>query len=249
MLKHLCTCLLLTALTMQGQKQPARDCAASGTVVNALTGEPIVRAMVSFSGVASEPGAATDERGNWAIANLTCGTRMPTAIREGFLPGNENVPGAEAEKRMIQLVSGSPVTDVKISLTPGGVVSGTVRDSYGEPLHRAQVSLMRVKTQAGKRGLPQVESAVTDAEGNFRIDGLDRGSYAVCAGSRQVTYPAGGGEPLVYRDSCFPGPARNGSLDAVPVRARARSAHCAYSDGRAWGSCKGPNLGPDCDTG
>ena len=188
------------------QKQPARDCAASGTAVNALTGEPIPRAMVSFSGVEGEPGAATDARGNWAIANLTCGTRMLTAVREGFLPGNENLPGAQAEKGMIQLVSGSPVTDVKISLIPGGIVSGTVRDSYGDPLHGAQVILMRVKTQAGKRGLSQVESAVTDAEGNFRMDGLDRGSYAVCAGSRQVTYPAGGGEPLVYRDSCFPGP-------------------------------------------
>ncbi len=212
MQSYVSTCLFLTAMAMQAQpspgvqKQLARDCAASGTVVNALTGEPIMRAMVSFSGAASEPGAATDARGNWAIANLTCDTRMPTAIREGFLPGNENLPGAEAEKRKVQLVSGSPVTDVKISLMPGGIVSGTVRDSYGEPLHGAQVSLMRVKTQAGKRGLSQVESAVTDAEGNFRMDGLDRGSYAVCAGSRQVTYPAGGGESLVYRDSCFPGP-------------------------------------------
>jgi hypothetical protein len=211
-LKYLCTCVVLTALTVHAQptpgaqKQPARDCAASGTVVNALTGEPILRAMVSFSDVASEPGAASDEKGHWAIANLTCGTRMPTATRDGFLPANGNLPGAEAEKRMIQLVSGTPVTDVKIPLIPGGVVSGTVRDFYGDPLHGAQVLLMRVRTQAGKRGLSQAGSAGTDAEGNFRMDGLDRGSYVVCAGSQKVTYPAGGGEPLIYRDSCFPGP-------------------------------------------
>lgn len=219
MLIRVCTCILLMAPMMHAQperdssgqsapgaqKPPANDCAASGTVVNALTGEPIPRAMVSI-GQTGEPGAATDAMGNWAIAKLACGDRMPMATRDGFVPANHNVTGAEAEKRIVSLVSGTPVTSVKISLMPGGVVAGTVRDSWGDPLPFAQVRLMRVRTQSGKRELFQAGTAASDAEGNFRIDGQEHGSYAVCAASQRVTYPVGGGEPLIFLESCFPGP-------------------------------------------
>src|SRR5437763_817587 len=70
---------------------PAMDCAASGTVVNAITGEPIPRAMVTMGaalGIGAAVGAATDANGKWTIANTACGLRVPTAARPGFLPAN-----------------------------------------------------------------------------------------------------------------------------------------------------------------
>src|SRR6185437_12936017 len=79
----------ITAGPMQAnanQAPPATDCAASGTVVNAVTGEPIARAMVSLSGQ-SNTGSATDSNGQWSVTNQTCGFISPTATHPGFITG------------------------------------------------------------------------------------------------------------------------------------------------------------------
>jgi len=205
---------------MPGQPQPpppAADCAASGTVVNSITGATISHAMVSLSG-GDAAGSATDATGKWSILNTTCGTRRITASHLGFIPGNMYQGSAASRPTIVQLVSGSPVTDEKISLTPEASLSGKVQDTDGEPL-QAQVQIFRVNVQAGKRVLNGGGGSSTDAQGNFRIGGLTGGRYIVCATSRQATYPVGGGAGLVYGESCFPGPLSAGLATAMPIEA------------------------------
>src|SRR6185312_16590167 len=62
------------------QQNGPSDCAASGIVVNAITGAPIPRAMVQ-----GDPGgAASDAKGEWSITNQRCGRWTPEASRPGF---------------------------------------------------------------------------------------------------------------------------------------------------------------------
>jgi hypothetical protein len=197
---------------------PATDCAASGTVVNANTGEPIPRAMVSLGG-AGASGSATDATGRWTVTNAICGPILPSATRPGFIPSNQGPGFAVAMQKRTVLVSGSPLTNLKISLMPEGVVAGKVQDSYGDPMENVQVRVMRVNIQEGKHTLNNMGGGAVDALGNFRIGGLRPGHYFVCAWSRQVTYPIGGGDAMVYAESCYPGPPASGLTTGIPIEA------------------------------
>jgi hypothetical protein len=248
MLLRLCLCSLIAVFSLQAQGggrgggavfggiQPARqpgaqagppppppsDCAVSGTVVNAMTGEPIPRAMVSLGGY-DAAGSATDATGHWSISNTSCtGNRTVTATRIGFINSQMALNASGARPVTVNLVSGSPVSGVKISLMPESSIVGKVQDPDGDPVGSARVQALRVQVQAGRRTLVNAAGApATDSQGNFRIGGLQPGRYVVCASSAEFSYPVGGGPLMKYRDDCFPGPAATGISIAMPVEAGA----------------------------
>jgi hypothetical protein len=234
MLLRLCLCLLIGVSTLLAQAArgdrgsaaggpqsgpppppPATDCAVSGTVVNAVTGEPIPRATVSLGGPDAS-GSATDATGHWSISNTTCGSnRALNASRIGFIANGM----AGSRPTTVNLVSGSPVSGVKISLMPESSIAGRVLDPDGDPIESARIQALKVMVQAGQRMLVNAGASATDSQGNFRIGGLQPGRYVICAGSPQLTYPVGGGPAMAYRDDCYPGPASSGISIAMPVEA------------------------------
>lgn len=196
----------------------ATDCAASGTVVNAVTGEPIPRAMVSLSGQ-SNTGSATDSNGQWSVTNQTCGFITPTATHPGFITGSYGQQ--QTVFRRLELVSGSPMRDLKITLMPEGTISGRVQDENGDPIEGAQITVARVAVLNGTRAMINggVGGVGTDSQGNFRTDRLQPGRYVVCAQSSERVFPAGGGEAMVYASDCYPGPISAGPSVAAPLDA------------------------------
>ena len=215
------------------QTATANDCAASGTVINSVTGEPIPRAMVTLGGPV-RAGLATDAAGRWSISNTACGVRFPDATRPGFVRTSSGTQGA-AGRQKIELLSGSPLKDVKIVLTPEGLVSGTVLDANGDPVNAVELRILRVIVRAGRRMLANndigfdnpfnndVNSDINvvpsvDPAGNFRVR-LVPGVYIVCANSPALSYPVGGGEALSYGESCYPGPVASGLSNAMRVEA------------------------------
>ena len=223
MLLRCCLCALFTALALHAQTGHAEDCAASGTVVNAITGEPIPKATVTFRVAlpgAPHSGASTDVAGKWAITNTTCGVASPTVTHAGFIDGHyQPSPGSGSSRRTIELVSGSPLHDLKIALMPEAAISGRVQDPDGDPIGGATVQVMRVTTWNGKRQLAGygVPGGISDPQGNFRLAGFPPGRYLICANSREVTYPVGGGGGRIYKEDCYPGPLSSGVSSAMPV--------------------------------
>jgi len=184
-----------------------------------MTGEPIPRAMVSLGGY-DAAGSATDATGHWSISNTSCtGNRPVNASRIGFIASQMLRSASGARPTVVDLVSGSPVSGVKVSLMPESSIAGKVLDPDGDPIEAARIQALRVQVQAGERMLVSVGGGVTDSQGNFRIGGLQPGRYVICASSPQLTYPVGGGPAMVYRDDCFPGPATSGVSIAMPVEA------------------------------
>ena len=135
----------------------------SGVVVDSQTGQPILRAHVSLMPTRETTqsyGALTDAAGKFAILRVPAGTYLAGAQRTGYL-GGFNEP--------IKLEAGADKSDVKLSVTPGGLISGRVLDMDGEPVEGAMVQALG----AGATN--------TDDRGQYRIANLAAGRYRVSA--------------------------------------------------------------------
>jgi hypothetical protein len=206
---------LLGGRGRQSGPPPAMDCAASGTVINALTGAPIPRAMIQ----GNPGGTATNAQGEWSITGQRCGRWNPRASHPGFLNGSYGAGPQGVARQALDLVSGTPATGIKISMMPESSVSGTVINTDGDPIEGAQIMVMRARTVNGYRVLTGGQGGRTDLRGNFNIDRIPPGRIIVCAISSEQTFPLGGGAPLVYPQECYPGPPSQGPSIAMPVEA------------------------------
>src|SRR5579863_8985790 len=102
----------ITSQPPQPQQPTSYDCAVDGSVVNSITGEPMPRTRVSLMSPASGGASSTssaDSSGKWSLSGVACGTAQVFVARPGFLM---------QARRSLNLVSGSPVHDVKIELIP-----------------------------------------------------------------------------------------------------------------------------------
>ena len=196
-----------------GPPQPV-DCAASGVVINAISGAPIPRAMIQ----GNPGGTATDAKGEWKIANQRCGRWVPGASRPGFFNWMDGA-SAGGPPKSLELTSGSPATGIRIELMPEAIISGTVLNADGDPMAQAQIRLMRAMVVNGYRVLTVAQTGNTDQQGNFRMDHLQPGRFIACAGSASQVFPVGGGEPLVYTEECYPGTPSQGPSAAMPLEA------------------------------
>lgn len=220
--------------------QPAHDCAASGTVVNAITGEAVTDAMVTVGfGDAALPegsssnrrlearvsvssrgaGAATNANGQWSVSGLLCEPVTLVAKHPGFFDGAYKT-GHSPTASNVQLVSGTPSTDLKIELIPEGAISGRVQDANGNPIEFADVEASQFAVSHGRREFRGGPGTVTNGRGEFRIDGVGPGRYVVCAKSGNKVYPVGGGAAEVYRGSCYPGDPSGGAASTIEIRGR-----------------------------
>ncbi len=190
--------------------QDPPKCDASGTVVNSITGEPVLRAMVSL-GAEVSAGAATDDKGRWTISGSICGEIHPSATHAGFFAGGYRASPNSANRDSksgdrVSLAPGASAPDLKIALMPEGSITGRVQDPNGDAIGQAAVELLRLSIKNGRRSLSSVDWAKTDARGNFAFDALPPGRYLLCATSAAKTYPEGGGAPLIFSEECYPGP-------------------------------------------
>lgn len=182
-----------------GARQPARDNTdqatpkdgtgvITGSVVGSDTGRAVRRVRVSLAGgdLRSSRSAVTDDAGRFAFAALSPGRYTLNASKPGYVnvtygqkrPGRPGTP--------IQLADGQQLTDLKMVLPKGGVLTGVVLDENGEPTPGTQVSAWRWEMRTGEKRLTQAGSDQTDDRGQYRIYGLLPGDYVVRATPRNA---------------------------------------------------------------
>src|SRR5579883_501666 len=196
----------------------------SGTVVNAVTGEPLAGALVvlrvSYAtyGFRERPSdrpwpgdaarALTDESGRFAIEfDQALPASRLFVSREGF---------RSADNAEIVTVPLLPIgaRDVTISLVPEAAIEGGVADSDGAPLSGAIVRASRVEIQDGRQRLRHNYSvAVAGNGGQYRLTALAPGSYYLEA-SR-----AGADDRHGFGPVYFPGVDQRQAAKAVQIRA------------------------------
>ena len=150
-----------------------------GRVVNAVTGEPVKGALININGMEQHSGFSGAD-GQFEVDSVPKGHAMISAMHPGYSNTLQQRP---------QMVDVSDNVDgVTVKLPPTARISGTVRDSDGEPVEGLRVSCMQVLVMQGRKHLMPNGGATTDEGGHFVVDNLQAGSYYLSTGQKAV-YP------------------------------------------------------------
>ncbi len=153
----------------------ARGARLAGTVRDADTGKPVP----SFSlGVSTKRGplqreafaqlSLIDARGRYELAGVPSGSYVVQVAAHGYAP-------AEASVEVPTESSGPVTTD--FTLARGAKMAGhVVEEGSGKPLERARIS---VEGLGPGNALSLRYDALTDARGNFTLEGLPRGELSL----------------------------------------------------------------------
>jgi len=160
----------------------------SGTVVDAITGQPLKSASVwarnfqTGSGGRHFASASTDAEGHFTLDGLVPGRYGVSASREDYVGQRRGGNGSGG--KLISVVADQHIDNVILQLTPGAVVAGHVRDAAGKALTGVSVEVLRYFYDGGQKQLHGVRSAaLTNAEGEYRITGLAPNRYYLRASS------------------------------------------------------------------
>jgi protocatechuate 3,4-dioxygenase beta subunit len=187
--------LLLLPLALAAQTKPDDSCAVSGQVSNAITGEPVRRALVALQKIdMASPNVmitsrvsntvSTDAAGRFEMTGIAPGEYRLSAERSGFIVAHYGSRGPGKAGTLLTLEAGQKSSDLAIRLTPHGVIAGRVLDEEGEPVPYANVQVSRQQYIQGRKQMSRANGASTNDLGEYRVFGLPPGRYYVSAEAR-----------------------------------------------------------------
>jgi len=130
--------------------------------------------------------------------------------RDGFFgPSKFGIPQDSVERK-VKLNAGQTQTPLKISLIPGGVITGQLLDSTGLPTGKSTVSVAQMMYREGRLALRQVESETSNERGEYRLYWIPPGNYMVyydpgLSSVATATVVTSNGQPGVQMRTFFPG--------------------------------------------
>jgi hypothetical protein len=206
-----------------------RTGAISGRVVND-SGQPVPHAAVYVSAPMNPLQtriSSTDDSGSFQVEGLDALIYTVSAAAPSYYPTPRDPEALLPYYRI-----GDSVT---ISLTKGGVITGTVTSSNGEPLVQANVRAIMIRDANGKQsssGRFAIDRS-TDDRGVYRIYGLPIGTYIVAAGGRgSYGYSSNAYDtdaptyaPASSRDTATEVAVRSGEEITVDIRYRGEPGH------------------------
>lgn len=163
--------------------EPVARVAIHGTVLNAASGEPIARALVSVEGDASLV-ELTDGEGHFEFDGITAGEHVLSARKPGYRGGDNldgdvvaDLPGAEGINSSVLVTDQTP--EVVFKLTPNSAIRGHVDLSTGDPAAGILLQLIERRVVNGRGSWTTVDTGKTNSSGNYRFSGLAAGTYLV----------------------------------------------------------------------
>jgi hypothetical protein len=163
------------------EKEPA---SIAGVVRSDSTGQPLRRAQVLL-GPAETSGSAlvqtTDEKGKFSFPKVAPGTYSITVQRDGYLKQTAGRIGAYKMPPIFLIQPGQDVGSLDFRMVPWGVVSGKVKFDDAEPAVGVTVQMYREYYRRGRHGWEVAANTRTNDLGEYRVHGLDPGSYYVAA--------------------------------------------------------------------
>ena len=173
----------------------------SGTVINAITGEPVRRAAIQISGQNGSV-ALTDAGGHFVVEGLAEGNVFLKAMKPGF---SEDEGSHPSPARV-----GQDAPAVVLKLTPWAVISGRVTTKDEQPLEGFQIRILAKQNVGGRLiWTDQPNQALTNEDGEFRVVGLQAGTYYVAVDQSTMTTLSQKGVPnareQIFAKVFFPG--------------------------------------------
>jgi hypothetical protein len=145
----------------------------SGTVVDALTGAPIHRALVQLVGPQSRL-VLTDEGGKFRFANLAQGQNGINVHKPGYTDSAGN--------SAIMVTIGADTSPLVLKLEPESAITLRVKGEDGDGVEGLPVRVLMSQVGEGRRHLIMNGGGETDGQGEYRFGGLRPGKYYVTVG-------------------------------------------------------------------
>jgi hypothetical protein len=163
-----------------------------GVIVDSVTEQPAANAQVVLGGAVSGVGninVLTDAEGRFVFLDLPSGTYTLTVTKAGYADGayGRRRPGGRTQT--LALATAERIGDIKIPIWKHAVITGTIRDEFGEPMVNVPVRVLIPTVIAGRPRMAPGPVARTDDRGVYRIRSLTPGDYAVVVPSTQTTAP------------------------------------------------------------
>lgn len=169
----------------------------SGAVYSTRTGAPLASAKVSLKQIRRRSAtrqaplffqALTDLDGAFLIGEVPEGEYSVWASKAGYESSRSNSIRVRLRQRENR-------QKVEIYLRPAAVISGIVKDSFGDPLEKAKVVALRRNYQPGRVSWSQARRGLTNDLGEYRLSGMEAGSYVLAFVPPREPSPRGS---LVY---------------------------------------------------
>ena len=187
-------CLLLMAGWPQEERRPSaagsadseqRPFRISGTVVDAMGGQPLAGALVTISLQrvrGSSQTTTTGEDGQFMFENLTPGQYALYARRKGYV--DQAYKQHEQFSTAIIVGAGLNSENLRFELRPGASISGQVVDEMNDPVRNAQVMLFQRGLALGQTSTWQENRAGTNDLGRYHFGHLAPGMYFVAVSAQ-----------------------------------------------------------------
>ena len=187
--------------------QPTTTASISGTVFQGGTQAPLKNVEVAIVHNVAENSAAdddsastpelttkTDDKGHYEFSKLAAGPYYVRASRAGLVLKSHHWQ----EGVFINLEAGKSQT-LDLTMMPTAVIAGQVLNEDGEPMQHVSVAAMRYGYTVMGRHLAQAATASTDDKGQFRLFGLQPGSYLIVASPSEGAFA--GGDAMVIAET------------------------------------------------
>ena len=214
------TVAILSLLVLSGaaRQVDAPPVVFSGSVVDAVTGQPVAGARVRIgAGISAPPDfdvglpratvvaqvTSTDSLGSFEFRDFEPGAYTLSVDRDGYVVQVYGQRTAFGRPVPIDIVPGGNDA-VVVRLTPAATLSGSVTDPDEQAVAGISVYLLRTEfTPEGER-LRALIQALTDATGRYALTDIPPGSYYVAAGPSGLAPGPQRGLPA-YRWTYYPG--------------------------------------------
>ena len=203
-----------------------------GRVIAADTGNPLRGALVQATAAEFQMRRATntDADGVYEIDALPAGRYTLSVSKGGYVGLQFGQQRPFEQGRPLELTDAQAAERIDFVLPRGGVITGRIVDSFGDPIAGIRVDARRYQyLPDGQRQLVPVGgfgSIASDDRGHYRIYGLMPGTYVVAAapgGSGMIAMPGPGGAMTTrsqnagFATTYFPGTAAADEAQAITV--------------------------------
>lgn len=168
-----------SAVAQSPDQQPPKP-QIEGTVVSALNGQLLPRALVVARSVKSHAQAGfsrADDNGHFILERLDPGSYQISAGKQGYFSDDRK----SLMQPVVDLAAGAQVKNVLVRLMPLGVISGRIVDESNDPVRGVEVRLLSQDFYRGRQSLSTMGTAVSDDRGEYRIFDIHPGSYYLLA--------------------------------------------------------------------
>lgn len=201
--------LLITSGARAQNSAEQAKCSIAGTVVNAISNQPLRDAATTIRGPMGSGGGAwksastvTDAEGRFSFGSLAPGRYTISATHPGYV--NQGPGGGGSRTRTVVVAPGQNVDDYTVMLNPGSVITGHITDAASKPLAGVTVQVLKRRYQSGGPGLSEESTAQSNKAGEYRIASLMPGKYYLRAMFSEPP-PTKPGANLAYVPTYYPG--------------------------------------------